>query len=367
MFDLNSPSSSPWKAQLQGWLLRTLRHCEDVLEAARRRLVPAPVTLFRDVTAPWLASALCLAARLRLADHLGDEALSVAELGRRVEVHPNGLACLIDVLAAHGYFRLDAQGRVVSTALSGAVRQGVAGSFAELQGRGWYRQAFRSGHVMESWRRQVSPFEVATGQHFFDYLEKHPDAAQLFSAAMDDVTRFCTPFLAAGIQLNKGARVLDVGGGNGELARALAVRFPSSSLAVLDRSLTDPVFAEHPLYRFHQGSFFDPLPKGYDHLLLKSILHDWDDSKCLEILARCRQAVPRGAALTVIECLLPEVGETKIGAGPTFALDWNVRLTLRGQERRASEYRSLFRQSGWRSLRVVATPTPYYLLIATAE
>lgn len=360
MTDDRPLSRLSWKAHLQGLILRLLRHLESILESTRRRLVPAPVTLFRDVTAPWLASCLCVAARLRLADRTGSRAVPLAELARQVELSEDVLRRLLEILSAHGYFRVDGSDLVHASPLSRALSHTVAGSFAELQGRGWYRQAFLSGHVVSAMRSGRSAFEEASGQHFFDYLDHHPEASSLFSAAMDDVTRFCTPFLAAEVRLAPRAHVLDVGGGNGELAQALSVRFPEATMAVLDRSLTAP--SSHHAFHFHQGSFFDPFPLGYEHLLLKNVLHDWDDERCRAILRRCREAVRPGDRLTVIECLLPESGESSMGTAPTFALDWNVWLTLAGQERRASDYRALLESCGWEWQFVRATATPYSLL-----
>lgn len=362
MLDASSPSLHPWKAHLQGWALRLLQYLESLLETTRRRVVPAPVTLFRDVTAPWLASVLCVAARLELSDKVGERAIPLDELAQATELSLSDLKRLLEILSAHGYFAFDSE-FVHQTPLSRALSKSVAGSFTELQGRGWYRQCFLSSHVMEGIRTSRNPFEVASGQHFFDYLETHPEASHLFSAAMDDVTRFCTPYLASEIRLAKKARVLDVGGGNGELVRTLATRFPSCTMAVLDRSLTTP----EATYQFHQGSFFDPIPTGYDHLLLKNVLHDWNDDQCRQILTRCREAVTPGAKITMIECLLPEPGRPPLGNAPIFALDWNVWLTLSGQERRASELRDLLQSTGWQWQRTRPTATPYSLLEATAN
>jgi hypothetical protein len=364
---LDNPISR-WKARCQGLILRVLRGCEDLLEAAKRQMVPAPLTLFRDVTAPWLASAICVAARLRLADHLGRQSLPVALLAERAGVSTADLVRLLDILRAHGYFRLDQQGRVSATPLSLALSREVAGSFAELQGRGWYRQAFSSSHVLEGWRRGQNPFEVAAGRHFFDFLEQDRAAEALFSAAMADVTRFCTPYLAAEISLGKRESLLDVGGGDGELARALARRYPDNVMAVVDRAMTDTsLCGRTPNYRFHQGDFFEGVPYGYNHLFLKNILHDWDDEKAVAILVRCRQAVAPGGRLTVIECLLPEPGDSTLGRAATFALDWNVWLTLSGRERPASDYRRLLEAAGWAWQSQRPTATPYHLLEAVAR
>ncbi len=349
-----------FRERWQGWLLRHLSRAEGALERVRRRLLPPQLVLFRDVTAPWLASALCVAARLGLADRLSEEGRDLHELAREVELPSEDLARLLAVLQAHGYFRLQS-GKVQSTSLSSALSVRVAGSFAELQGRGWYRKAFHSGRVLQGWREGATPFQVGTGEPFFDFLASRPGAERLFSRAMADVTRFCAPFLAAELRFGQNARVLDVGGGDGELAQALLQRHPSLSLAVLDRAAPEGETA--PWIRL-QGDFFQQIPGGFDHLLLKNILHDWDDEPCRRLLERCREAVERGARLTVIECLLPE-GE---GAEALpFALDWNVWMTLSGRERTEEQYRGLLARAGWALERSRATATPYWLLEARAE
>jgi len=47
------------------------------------------------------------------------------------------------------------------------------------------------------------------------------------------------------------------------------------------------------------GDFFDSVPKGADAYLLKSVLHDWDDSKAEEILKNCHQAMGQNSRLLI--------------------------------------------------------------------
>lgn len=355
-----------WRERAQGWLLRHLSRAEQGLEVARRRLLPPELVLFRDVTAPWLASALCVAARLGLADRVGEGGQELSALAREVEIPEVDLARLLSVLEAHGYFQRAAVGAVRNTALSHALRRDRAGSFAELQGRGWYRKAFHSGRVVQGWREGETPFKVGTGEPFFDFLAARPGAERLFSAAMADVTRFCAPFLASEIRLAKESRVLDVGGGDGVLVAALSQRYRPRRLAVLDRAASGDDRASTLGWERLQGDFFQALPGGFDHLLLKNILHDWDDEGCLRLLRCCREAVASGDRLTVIECLLPDLERGETAEALPFALDWNVWMTLSGRERTLSVYQALLKQTGWRLQAVRRTATPYRLLEAVA-
>ncbi|KAK9131977.1 hypothetical protein Scep_011505 [Stephania cephalantha] len=60
--------------------------------------------------------------------------------------------------------------------------------------------------------------------------------------------------------------VVDVGGGVGIMARAIAEAFPRIKCTVLDLS--------HIIL-----------------VLIKGVLHDWSDEECVKILKRCREAI----------------------------------------------------------------------------
>jgi hypothetical protein len=61
------------------------------------------------------------------------------------------------------------------------------------------------------------------------------------------------------------------------------------------------------------GDFFTTVPTGGDAYLLAQILHDWDDDRCVAILAQCRHAVPDNGKLLVVELVLPKGDEPFFG------------------------------------------------------
>ncbi|HLE28700.1 MAG TPA: methyltransferase [Anaerolineales bacterium] len=100
------------------------------------------------------------------------------------------------------------------------------------------------------------------------------------------------------------------------------------------------------------GDFFAAVPNGGDSYLLKHLLHDWDDDRCIAILKNGRRAMPGDGRLLVVEVIIPPNNEPDYGK----YLDLNMLVLLRGQERTEAEYRKLFAATGFALSRVVATP-----------
>jgi hypothetical protein len=69
---------------------------------------------------------------------------------------------------------------------------------------------------------------------------------------------------------------------------------------VIDAVLTQPSMR----LDFVRGSFFESIPTGGDVYVLKNILHDWEDSRAKQILAKCRSAMTAEARLLIIENLV---------------------------------------------------------------
>ncbi|MFC4465494.1 methyltransferase [Streptomyces xiangluensis] len=146
-----------------------------------------------------------------------------------------------------------------------------------------------------------------------------------------------------------GLRV-DVGGANGDFVLALMEANPQLSGQVLDlphtvesargeaekRGLSDRFSAV-------AGDFFAEVPSA-DLYLLKTIMHDWDDTQCAVILRNCRAAVNEGGRALVVEMVIGEIGK------PDFATraDMAMLTMTNGMERDLDEFDALFAASGWR-------------------
>lgn len=340
-------------------LLTALRCLEDRMLSLRRRLMPAELVCFEDITGTWFATALATAVRLGLPDKIG-EGRRVEELAKELGIDAQALQRLLEVLVGNGYFKWRSRREeIVASSLSRALSKGRAGAFCALQAESWYRDCFDPKVVIEAMRRSEHPFKQQTGHHFFEVLSKDPNKGELFAEAMAEITEFVAPWLSVALDISPGSRVLDVGGGNGRLCAILARAHPDCRFGVLD------IHAEGDFERvtYVQGDFLKWVPAGFDHLLLKNVLHDWGDETAQVILERCASAVVPGARLSVMELILPEDGSG--GGRRDFQVHWNVYCTLGGRERRLNEFRALFERTGWRFERVLSTATPLWILEAT--
>jgi hypothetical protein len=139
--------------------------------------------------------------------------------------------------------------------------------------------------------------------------------------------------------------VVDVGGGNGSLLRALLERPPEMRGIAFDLPETvrdESSFGER--LTFVEGSFFDAVPPGDVHLL-STIIHDWDDERALRILRTVRASA--GERLVLIEAIV-EPGNEPSGAK---WLDLLMLVISAGRERTEDEWRALLTESGWEPAR----------------
>jgi hypothetical protein len=105
------------------------------------------------------------------------------------------------------------------------------------------------------------------------------------------------------------------------------------------------------------GDFFHGVPPGADCYLLANVLHDWDDTKAIEILASCRNAATRHGRILIIERLIPDDPDEAI---PVLLSDINMLvLTSGGRERTNSEYHNLLQAAGLRPGIIQPVTFPY--------
>jgi hypothetical protein len=106
--------------------------------------------------------------------------------------------------------------------------------------------------------------------------------------------------------------------------------------------------------RVESGNFLEGVPAGADAIIMKHIIHDWNDEDSIRILQHCHRALGKGGRLLMVEAVVPPPGETSWAK--LLDLEMLV-LTPRGRERTESEYAALFARGGFRLMRIVPTVT----------
>ncbi|WP_280402916.1 methyltransferase [Nocardia carnea] len=313
------------------------------------------------------------AARLGLADHLGDGELGYPELAERTGTHPGALARLLRALAAL---------EIVVETRPGTFRLGEAGMPLRTDRPDSQAAAvllFTDPALLDSWK--LTEEAVRTGQptfaglygtDFFGYLATKPELSARFNATMRQVSLPIAQLIPVSYDFTRYPTVVDIGGGDGTLlaqilrgARTVrGVVFDSPS-GVAEAATTLAAAGVADRCRIEAGDFFSAVPEGGDIYVLKNILHDWDDERCHVILERCHQAMPAGGRLLIVESVLPDVVDT---ADPApYLTDISMLVNMGGQERTRTEYEQLCRRAGFTVTGVHPTvlPTSYSLLEAT--
>lgn len=209
------------------------------------------------------------------------------------------------------------------------------------------------------------------GMSMFEYLATHPDERKFFDEAMASITKqvaknICDnhSHLIDGIN-----SIVDIGGGKGQLLHGLIGNRDNIQCTVLDLSeVSDRI--EDPRISHIHGSFFDTIKVEADVYVLKYILHDWGNDKCINILKNVRDVMVasrildrnsgeymRNPKLYIIESLLPDESDGEDTWKKTYhkLLDLHMMVCLDdgAQERTRSQYEQLLSQSNLKLTSVV--------------
>jgi predicted O-methyltransferase YrrM len=185
---------------------------------------------------------------------------------------------------------------------------------------------------------------------------------------MSSGTSVWAPTLAGLIDTSDVRRAVDVGGANGRLLTLLQRANPNLQGVLFDRPniaqdaqahIAQNGFAERT--EVVGGDFFEAVPAG-DLYLLKFILHDWDDESCVKILRSCRSAMEPGGRIAIIEMVVGDDGEDRLGA----MMDLNMLAVVNGRERSLAEFDALLQRAGLRRTAVLTADSPQSVIEAVA-
>ena len=331
---------------------------------------PTPAEFIMQIgTGMWLARALWGAARLKLADAIGDTPMTPSAIAFVCDANADSVARVLRTLSAFGVFAQTSEGRFAHNDVSRLLRS----DHPESQ-RSFVEAVFGNEHyaawseLETTMRTGKAGFDVHYGEPVFDYFRKHPESEKLFGEAMTATTRMVDRAVLEAHDFGRFDLAVDVGGSHASLLSGLLALHPESRGIVFDLPATADAGRVHwqgtaPGRRIEAvgGDFFASVPEG-DLYLLKFILHDWTDAQCLQILRTIRAAAKAGARLAICEMVLPEVAEPH----PGFLMDLNMLAQTGGRERTVAQYDSLLVPAGFKIAKVTPTASPMSVIEAVA-
>ena len=326
------------------------------------------------INANWTTQAIHAACVLKLPDLLGSGTHTLAALAQATGCHAPSLNRLLRALVTldlcierdSAEFELSPLGELLRDDASQSLR-----AWALLVGGVHWT---RWGELEQSVRTGTSHRLRHGGQDGFEHLQADPAAAALFHRAMIEMTRRVAADVVRTVDFSRSRLIVDVGGGSGELVATVLAAHPAARGVLFDLphaiDAADTVFSRLGVANRCErvaGSFFDTVPAGGDTYLLKSVLHNWDDERCVELLRQCRRAMAPQARLIVVERIVPERLGTSSNDRAVARSDLNMLVALSGRERTAAQFGTLLDAAGLMLKAITPTPGEFQVLEAVAQ
>ncbi|GBG38742.1 methyltransferase [Mycobacterium montefiorense] len=324
-------------------------------------------TVYQQILAGWGAQTVRTLACLSVAEALASGPLSAEEIAERASSDPDMTYRLLRAGAALGFLRYDETDKE----FSGTPMLQVLHEDSQY----CLKHYAMAGLSAAFWLPALQlPDTVIRGENFvsdvlgcstFEYLSTHDEEAQMFGAAMTDLSTPVIRHAVAAIDVADARLVVDVGGANGAFLAQLLKLHPPLTGVVLD--LPSAMHGVEQEARRHgvgdrmtgvEGDFFDEIPAA-DLYLLKFVLHDWDDQACQTILRNIRRAMKPGARLMIAEMTIAQ-------NLPSAALmDIAMMFAFSGRERETGEFEQLLKAADLKMIRDTPLQPPYHLIEAS--
>lgn len=310
-----------------------------------------------------------------------DETVTTAELARRCGADESIFTRLVQHAVPKGFLAQPKQGHVAHTAFSAmlaaspAITDFVGYVCEDLQPAAAHIPNALTKWPGPPWLPNQTGHNLATGTSgtFWDTLANDPARSQRFASSMSFMQCLpgWQPTAALDVYdwgaLDSEAVVVDVGGGDGTFALALAERHSSLRQIIVQDvpAVVEQARAGIPehlrdVIEPQAHDFFEPQPvEGASVYFLRKILHDWPDELAVKILRQLIPALKPGARVLINDHFMPPPGVLS-----SFQ-DWNamgqdlaMMALFNSKERNGPQWKELIARADPRFVLKSVTPMP---------
>lgn len=325
--------------------------------------------LFQMVIGKWISQALGTIVEIGVPDQLATGARQCSDIARKAGVSEDGLYRLLRALASAGLFAESGDRQFRLTRMGQLLRSNHPESLAgyarftahDITWRPW-------GQLNYSVKTGMPAFDHVFNASIFEHFSRNPEVAAVFDDAMTSISAMEARATSDAYDFKGVATLMDVAGGRGLLLATVLRRHKTMRGVLFDlphvAAGAAATFTRAGItgrVRIESGDFFKELPTGADAIIMKHIIHDWDDDAATRILQACHRALGRRGKVLIVDPVVP-LGNTP-HYGKLLDLEMLV-LTPRGRERTKAEFAKLLRGAGFRLSRVIATESPLSIVEA---
>ncbi|OKI07291.1 methyltransferase [Streptomyces sp. CB02923] len=348
------------------------------MEANEERATPARqarVTVSRLLFGQLATYAVGAAVRTGVLDRIGDGTRTAADVAAACGTHPQATLRLLRALAAMDLLTEHEPGTFEATAAGALLRSDAPDSMAALARIFSEPVMTRARERLEDSVRSGAPaFDSIFGTDFFSHLKGELELSEVFNTAMGQSSGIAAQDVPHHYDFGRFATIVDVGGGDGTLLAAILRAHPAPRGMIYDSAeghaqaparLAAAGVADR--VTLTTGDFFAAAPPGGDLYLLKSVIHDWNDDQCADILGHIRQVLPADGRLLIIEPVLTDTVQPGATALP-YMSDLNMMVNVGGRERTRADFEDLCTKAAFKitGLTPLPSPDPFVLIEAAA-
>ena len=252
-------------------------------------------------------------------------------------------------------YALTATGRFLQKGAPGSLANGILLLGTEPWQKSW-------NHLSHALTTGEPAFNNAMGSPFFEFLHKHPEYGNPYNNWMTTVSAMSAQAICDAYNFTPYHSVCDIGGGHGGLLKAILHANPTLLGILFDQ---ESVVKDHELddvldrVEIESGNFFHHVPSA-EVLIMKSIIHDWDDEKSGLILSSCKRAMTPSSKLLLMEMV---IGDAHDLVGLFY--DLHMQVLLGGRERTEEEFRALIESAGLQMTKIIPTKSPMKIIEVT--
>ncbi|RZC51621.1 hypothetical protein C5167_020050 [Papaver somniferum] len=305
------------------------------------------------------------AVQLEIAEtiHNHGKPISLSELASKLTVQPVNSDRLFRIMRYLVHMKLF---NTEVSSLNGGIAYSLAPP-AKYLIRGWEKSMVASilamndkdllapwHHLNEGLTGNCNAFEKALGKSIWVYMSVNPEKNQLFNEAMACDSKLVNSALVSeckSVFCDGTKTLVDVGGGTGAAMMAISEAFPNIKCTIFDLPHVIAESPEMPNITKISGDMFESVPSA-GAIFMKNILHDWDDDECIQILRRCKEALPRGGKVIIVDIVLDVADSVHPFSKIRLASDLDMMLNTGGKERTEKEMKKLIDAAGFASYKI---------------
>ncbi|XP_050235325.1 (R,S)-reticuline 7-O-methyltransferase-like [Mercurialis annua] len=216
---------------------------------------------------------------------------------------------------------------------------------------------FLTDIVKEQEEEGTSAFAKSNGLDLYDFTAVNPEYNGLFSSAMAATSMVTSEAVKRSykdgfIGINT---LVDVAGGTGAMIGEIVKEHPHIQGINFDLPHVVAVAPEYAGVTHVAGDMFTSIPSA-DAILLKWILHNWNDEECIKILKNCRKAIrEKSGKLIIIDAVLRAEGDGLFD-DMAFTFDLNMMVICNAKERNEADWKMLLEEGGFPTYKIIKIP-----------